>query len=148
MKKYFKYLIFFLILLLITSITLVSIISDNTIIVFKELVENINYKYIILLIIIVLSYFVLQGIYMKVIFKSLNTKISILKGVFYSMVEFYFSGITPSSSGGQPVQLYFLTKDKIPPTRSIITLLLNTIYFKIIIVLLGVIVMVFNIVQY
>lgn len=103
MKKYIKYIIFFLILLLITIITLLYIISDDTIIVFRELVKNIRIEYIFILLIIVSMYFILQGIYMKVIFKSLGSKISILKGTFYSMIEFYFSGITPSSSGGQPV---------------------------------------------
>lgn len=144
MKKYIKYILFFLILLLITIITLFSIISDDTIIVLKELVNNIKLEYIFILLIIVSLYFILQGIYMKVIFKSLGSEISFLKGTFYAMIEFYFSGITPSSSGGQPVQLYFITKDKIPPTKSIVTLILNTIYFKIIIVLLGMIVIIFN----
>ena len=123
-----KYIIFFLILLLTTLITLFSIISDNTIVIFKELIKNIKFEYIFIILIIIFMYFILQGIYMKVIFKSLNTKISVLKGTFYAMIEFYFSGITPSSSGGQPAQLYFMTKDKIPPTKSIITLILNTIY--------------------
>lgn len=139
-----KYIIFFLILLLTTLITLFSIISDNTIVIFKELIKNIKFEYIFIILIIVFMYFILQGIYMKVIFKSLNTKISVLKGIFYAMIEFYFSGITPSSSGGQPAQLYFMTKDKIPPTKSIITLILNTIYFKVIIVLLGILIIIFN----
>ena len=144
MKKYIKYIVFFLILLLITIITLFYIISDDTIIAFRELVKNIRIEYIFILLIIVFMYFILQGIYMKVIFNSLGSKISILKGTFYSMIEFYFSGITPSSSGGQPVLLYFITKDKIPPIRSVVTLILNTLYFKIIIVLLGIIVLIFN----
>ena len=55
------------------------------------------------------------------------------------MVEFYFSGITPSSTGGQPVQLYYMTKDNIPIRKSYITLMLNTVYFKLIILIMGII---------
>lgn len=75
---------------------------------------------------------------MKEILKTLKIKIPLKKGIFYSLVEFYFSGITPSSTGGQPVQLYYMTKDKIPVRKSYITLLLNTIYFKLVLLILGI----------
>ena len=81
---------------------------------------------------------------MKVILKALNYDITLKKGIFYSMVEFYFSGITPSSTGGQPVQLYYMTKDDIPIRKSYITLMLNTIYFKLIMVILGILVLLIN----
>lgn len=89
-------------------------------------------------------YFLLQGIYMRGILKALNYDITLRKGIFYSMVEFYFSGITPSSTGGQPVQLYYMTKDDIPIRKSYIALMLNTIYFKLIIVILGIGVLLIN----
>lgn len=81
---------------------------------------------------------------MRVILKALNYDITLRKGIFYSMVEFYFSGITPSSTGGQPVQLYYMTKDDIPIRKSYIALMLNTIYFKLIIVILGILVLLIN----
>ena len=81
---------------------------------------------------------------MKSILKTLRKKITLRKGIFYSLVEFYFSGITPSSTGGQPVQLYYMTKDKIPIRKSYITLMLNTIYFKLIMLILGILALVFK----
>ena len=76
---------------------------------------------------------------MKLILKTLNNDITLKKGMFYSVIEFFFSGITPSSTGGQPVQLYYMTKDKIPMRKSYITLILNTIYFKLVLLVLGII---------
>lgn len=29
----------------------------------------------------------------------------------YSFIGFFYSGITPSATGGQPVQLYYMSKD-------------------------------------
>ncbi len=81
---------------------------------------------------------------MKIILKTLNYDIPLKKGLFYAILEFYFSGITPSSTGGQPVQLYYMTKDDIPVRKSYITLMLNTIYFKLIIVILGVVVLLYD----
>ena len=93
---------------------------------------------------ILILYFICQGIYMKYILKSLNVNISLRKGIFYSLVEFFFSGITPSSTGGQPLQLYYMTKDKIPMRKGYITLILNTVFFKLVLVILGIIVLIFN----
>ena len=55
---------------------------------------------------------------------------------------FYFSGITPSATGGQPAELYYMSKDKIPIRKSYITLLLNTIYFKLVLIILAIAVIV------
>ena len=103
-----------------------------------ENIKNIKLYYILICFAMIFLYFLLQGIYMRVILKALNYDITLRKGIFYSMVEFYFSGITPSSTGGQPVQLYYMTKDDIPIRKSYIALMLNTIYFKLIIVILGI----------
>lgn len=81
---------------------------------------------------------------MKEILKALNFSITLKKGMFYSIIEFFFSGITPSSTGGQPVQLYYMTKDNIPIRKSYITLMLNTIYFKLIMLIFGVLVLIIN----
>ena len=91
-----------------------------------------------------LIYFFCQGIYTKIILKALDEKISLIKGTFFAMVEFFFSGITPSSTGGQPLQLYYMTKNKIQIRKSYITLILNTIYFKIILLVLGIIILIFE----
>lgn len=112
--------------------------------VIQENIKNINIYYIGICFGIIFIYFLLQGIYMKSILKALNYDISLRKGIFYSIVEFYFSGITPSSTGGQPVQLYYMTKDNIPIRKSYITLILNTIYFKLIMLIFGILVLIIN----
>ena len=93
---------------------------------------------------LIFLYFLLHGIYIKVILKALNYDITLRKGMFYAAAEFYFSGITPSATGGQPVQLYYMTKDNIPIRKSYITLLLNTVYFKLIMLLFGILVLAFG----
>ena len=64
----------------------------------------------------IIMFFTLEAIYFKIIFKSLDENISFRRCMYYSFVEFFFSGITPGSTGGQPVQLYYMNKDKIPDT--------------------------------
>ena len=144
MKNKKKYVLMFLFFIIIIFFTFINIFDHNSLTSIINNLKKINILYIILCLIIISLYFILQGIYMKTILNALKKRITLKKGIFYSLVEFYFSGITPSSTGGQPVQLYYMTKDKIPIRKSYITLMLNTIYFKLIILLLGIIILIFK----
>lgn len=55
----------------------------------------------------------------------------------YSCVGFFFSCITPSASGGQPMQIYYMKKNKIPIPTSTILLMVVTITYKFVLVLVG-----------
>ena len=134
-KKYFFMLIFFVLIVLLTCYT---IYDKESFELLRHNIRKVKMGYVFILMFIIILYFVMQGIYMKSILSTLRQKISLTKGIFYSMVEFYFSGITPSSTGGQPVQLYYMTKDNIPIRKSYITLMLNTVYFKLIIIIMGI----------
>ena len=50
---------------------------------------------------------------------------------------FFFSCITPSASGGQPAQIYFMRKDKIPMSISALILMIVTITYKMVLVVIG-----------
>lgn len=144
MKNKKKYIFMFVFLILIVFLTLYSIFKNDSLSSILNDISRINKVYLIIFFLMTILYFTLQGMYMKLTLKSLGNKITLKKGIFYSMIEFYFSGITPSATGGQPVQLYYMTKDKIPVRKSYITLILNTIYFKVIVVILAIIALVFK----
>ena len=132
-KKYLLSVIFFVILLVLTFYLLFK---NNDIQDIVLSLKNISYEYVVLGVILILTYLFTESIYIKMILKSLKHKIHLWQGFVYSCVEFYFSAITPSSTGGQPVQAYYMHKDGIPLSKSTVTLLLNTITFKLIIFLI------------
>lgn len=133
-KKYFFSVIFFVILLVLTFYL---ILKNNDIGAVISSLKNISYNYIVIGVILVLGYLFTESIYIKLILKSLNQKIHLWQGFVYSCIEFYFSALTPSSTGGQPAQAYYMHKDGIPFTKSSITLLLNTITFKLVLLFMG-----------
>ena len=59
----------------------------------------------------------------------------------YSFIGFFFSCITPSASGGQPAQIYYMKKDKIPIPESTLVLMIVTITYKMVLVVLGLLVL-------
>lgn len=61
-----------------------------------------------------------------------------------STVGFFFSAITPSASGGQPMQMYFMKKMDIPLSVSSIILMVVTITYKLVLVLVQIWIFVFH----
>lgn len=139
-KKYLFSVVFFVILLVLTFYLLFK---NNDISDVISTLKSISFKYIILGGILILIYLFTESIYIKLILKSLKQKIHLWQGFIYSCIEFYFSAITPSSTGGQPAQAYYMKKDGIPFTKSSVTLLLNTITFKLVLLFMGLIAVIF-----
>ncbi|MDY3249361.1 MAG: lysylphosphatidylglycerol synthase transmembrane domain-containing protein [Candidatus Choladocola sp.] len=61
----------------------------------------------------------------------------------FSSVGFFFSCVTPSASGGQPMQIYFMKKEKIPIPVSTVILMIVTITYKLVLVVIGLAIMLF-----
>lgn len=62
--------------------------------------------------------------YMLTMFKQ---KIKFRTCLKYSFIGFFFSYITPSSSGGQPAQMYYMKKDGIKLGHSTVIMLVITV---------------------
>lgn len=57
--------------------------------------------------------------------------------LFYALTGFFFSSITPSASGGQPMQLYYMHRDGIPASRGVLALMTELASFQTAAVLLA-----------
>ena len=62
----------------------------------------------------------------------------------FSSVGFFFSCITPSASGGQPMQIYYMKKEKISIPVATVILMIVTITYKFVLVAIGVGIAVFG----
>ena len=56
----------------------------------------------------------------------------------FSSVGFFFSCITPSASGGQTMQIYYMKKEKISIPVSTVILMIVTITYKLVLVVIGI----------
>lgn len=55
----------------------------------------------------------------------------------FSSVGFFFSCITPSATGGQPMQIYYMKKENIPIPVATVILMVVTITYKLVLVVIG-----------
>ena len=71
-------------------------------------------------------------------------RISIPYAVFISVEGFYYSGITPGASGGQPMQVFYLSKRKVPIGLSTSAIVIKSFCFQFMLFLFDVVLWVWH----
>ena len=140
-KQMFRNLIIFILLMTLTFVLVFKNYDFNN--TFNIILKT-DIKYIILAIIVMFINITIESFNIKSILKSLGKEISLIKMIKYTLVGFFFSGITPAAGGGQPMEIYYLKKDKIPVNSSTIALLLETCSFHIVTIIWGIIGVIIN----
>lgn len=84
-----------------------------------------------------------EGMMIYYLLRSMNGRSGILQCISYSFIGFFYSGITPSATGGQPMQLYLMRKDKNSLSDSSVVLMTVALIYKLVLVLLGIAMLVF-----
>ena len=89
-------------------------------------------------------YAIADGINISRCLRLSGCRITFAQMMKYSFAGFFFSSVTPSSTGGQPAQLYFMAKDKHKISHSSFTLLCALLSFQCAAVFLGVLGVIFS----
>lgn len=63
------------------------------------------------------TFHVAEGLNLKILLRTMGHPVSFAQGMKYAYTGFFFSSITPSSTGGQPMQLYMMKKDNLVHIR-------------------------------
>lgn len=71
------------------------------------------------------------------LFRTFGIQVGFLRCCLYSFIGFFYSCVTPSASGGQPMQVIAMRRDKIPVASSTVVLAIVTITYKLVLVLSG-----------
>ena len=106
-------------------LTLWVILKDQSITEIVDVLDNVKMQYVIIGIVCMAVYLILEGVNMRRTLKALGEKVTFMQSVKYSLIGFFFSSITPAASGGQPMQIYYMHKDKISVANSTLALLIN-----------------------
>ena len=130
-KKIIRNVILVLAILVILIILLTSLGDIKSI--FDVLVNKTNYLYVLLGIFIVLIYALIFQLSLTVLIKKKSKSISFTDSMLISGTEYFFNGITPFSSGGQPFQAYALKRKNMKLSDSTSILLLNFLAYQIVI---------------
>lgn len=100
-------------------------------------VRTVNPWYLLAGIICVVTFIWGESIIIYYLMRTLGYQVKAGRCYLYSFIGFFFSCITPSASGGQPAQIYYMKKDRISIPVSTLVLMIVTITYKMVLVLLG-----------
>lgn len=89
----------------------------------------------------VLAFIISESAILFYLMGTLGTKVRFSHCCLYSFIGFFYSAITPSASGGQPMQVVVMRKDGIPAAVSTVVLAIVTILYKLVLVVTGALVL-------
>ena len=131
-----RYVVFFVALI---AVTFWLIFKDQDIGGVFEALSKVNYVWILLGILLMLGYFMMQAQNVRKILASFGEHITIWKSLKFTMIEFFFCALTPGASGGQPVEIYYMAKEKIPASKATLAVLVQILDFQIAVMAIGII---------
>ncbi len=105
-------------------------------------IKSADSRYWLIGVIFVIIFIESESVIIYYMFRSLGESVKLTHCCLYSFVGFFFCLVTPSATGGQPAQLYFMKKDGLSLTVSTMVLVIVTITYKMVLVAAGIIVFV------
>ena len=108
-------------------------------------IKSANIIYLVLGAFLMLCYHLTESYNLRSILVTLGErKISIFKALKFTFIGFFFSSITPAASGGQPIEIYYMTKEDIPGPKATLTSLLILFGFQMSTITYGVVCAIIN----
>ena len=140
-KKYLRNLILFILIILLTFYI---ILKDQDINKVVNVLSSIDLRYILIAILCMCLYLACEAINIGRTLKTLGEKSTFYRNIKYALIGFFFSSVTPAASGGQPMQIYYMNKDKISVANSTLALLINLTSMQIVTISIAIVSLCFN----
>ncbi len=135
--KMIRNLIFFVLLIIFTFW---YIFKDQDLNELRNCLQSANILYVFIGFLLMFGSYMMESINIRCILISLGEKrFSIFRALKFTAIGAFFSAITPGSTGGQPAEVYYMTKDKIKATNGTLSMLLELCSFQICSILLSVV---------
>ena len=144
MKKTRRMIRNLIIFILLIILTFYIILKDQDITQIFNVLRDVKKQYILIAMICMCIYIICEAINIGRTLKALNEKSTFFRNIKYALIGFFFSSITPAASGGQPMQIYYMYKDKISVANSTLALLINLSSMQIVTISIALVSVIFN----
>ena len=116
--------------LILIIFTFYFVFKDMDLNAVAKTISNVNIMYILTAVTCMCVFLLCEASNFRRNLSALGCKTNLLKCINYSVQGFFFSSITPSASGGQPMQAYQMYKDDIKISHSTLVLFVEFIFFQ------------------
>lgn len=124
--------------LLLAELTFRVILKGNDMGKVAAAVQEMNKGYLAAAAAVALFFVAAEGMMIWYLLRVLQEPASWYRCIRYSFVGFFYSGITPSATGGQPMQLYYMQKDGHKVSHSTVVLMTVALIYKFVLVVMGI----------
>ena len=133
-----------LFLFLVFAATIYGVFHGEDLSEIAEILKTVNLYWLLPGVACVIIFIWGESIIIFYMMHTLGIHLKKWKCFLFSSVGFFFSCITPSATGGQPAQIYYMKKEKIPIPVSTLVLMIVTITYKMVLVVIGLGLMIFG----
>ena len=119
-----------LILLALVAATVYYLLRNNELDDLLQIIAQADPLYLLAGLLLMLLFVSSEGWGLHGLLASLGYKLSAWKCLKYSFLGFYYCSITPSSSGGQPAQVYYMSKDGVSVGDSSLCIMTITVSYE------------------
>lgn len=109
----------------------------------RTAMRQMSVGHLLLAVAIALFFVGMEGVMIWYLLYSIDGRSSLGSCISCSFIGFLFSGITPSATGGQPMQLYYLKRDGNSWSSSSVVLMTVALMYKLVLVLFGLGILIF-----
>ena len=142
--KWKKYLLNGLFLIALIGGTFYFLLKDQEFDMLLKYISEANALWLFVGLLLMLVFVSFESIIIHYLMKSLSCAVSFINCLKYSFIGFFVSAITPSATGGQPVQMYYMKSDGISLTVSSLVLMVVTVAYKAVLLILAAIMLIVN----
>lgn len=138
-KKRKKYIRNIILLIFLVWLTFHVLFKDQNMDELFDILINADFKFVLLGISFMMIYYICESINLRRTLKELGENVKFISCLKYTMIGFFFSSITPAATGGQPMQVYYMYKDRIKGANASLALVLNLFSFQVVTIFFAII---------
>jgi len=138
MKKRLKNQLSYLFFIMLAVLALYTVFHDNDLGMTVAFIKKMELWHLLLAFATALVFTMMEGAMIYYLLRPLQGRADFAKCIRYSFVGFFYSGITPSATGGQPMQLYHMKRDGNDLSASTVVLMTVALVYKLALVLMGI----------
>lgn len=125
-------------LVLLAGVTCYILLKDHSMGTLWEVLKNADLRFVLLGLFLMVMFVGCEAAVIRLLAGTWGGRVLWKRAMQYSFAGFYFSSITPSSTGGQPMQLYYMVRDGMSAARSSFALLTITAMYQLMALVYGV----------
>lgn len=114
----------FLLLAALTAVTGVVLFRGQSVNLLWSSLKQVRIRFLLAGLALMLGYVGCEALCTRQILRRLGHEVPYRYCLGYSLVGFYVSSVTPSATGGQPAQIYYMSRDGIPAAHGALNMML------------------------